>query len=52
VRIAYVLKRDDLELAVETLAAGLDTYRAARGLADETPLTASARRPDFYTPAV
>ncbi len=52
VRIAYVLKKDDLELAVETLAAGLETYRAARGLTDETPPVSSGRRPDFYTPAV
>jgi aspartate aminotransferase len=32
VRIAYVLKRQDLERAVPALAAGLEAYRRARGL--------------------
>ncbi len=52
VRIAYVLKKDDLELAVEVLAAGLEAYRRARGLTDEVPSPSAVRRPDFYTPAV
>jgi aspartate aminotransferase len=39
VRIAYVLKREDLALAVEVLAAGLEAYRAARGL--EVPASGS-----------
>jgi aspartate aminotransferase len=52
VRIAYVLKKADLELAVEVFAAGLDAYRRARGLSDDTLSPTSARRPDFYTPAV
>jgi aspartate aminotransferase len=39
VRIAYVLKREDLALAVEVLAAGLETYRATRGL--EVPASGS-----------
>ena len=52
VRIAYVLKKEDLELAVEVFAAGLEAYRKARGL-EEAPLAApAARRPDFFTPAV
>jgi aspartate aminotransferase len=52
VRIAYVLKREDLDLAVEVFAAGLAAYRKARGL-EETPLAPpAARRPDFFTPAV
>ena len=32
VRIAYVLKRQDLERAIPALAAGLEAYRRARGL--------------------
>jgi len=32
VRIAYVLKREDLLRAVRVFAAGLAAYRAARGL--------------------
>jgi aspartate aminotransferase len=32
VRIAYVLKRQDLERAIPALAAGLEAYRGARGL--------------------
>jgi aspartate aminotransferase len=39
VRIAYVLKEEDLRAAVEILAAGLDAYSRARGL---HPLTAEA----------
>jgi len=37
VRIAYVLKSEDLERAVEVLAAGLAAYRAARGLEGDAP---------------
>jgi len=32
VRIAYVLKREDLERAVEVLAAGIEAYRSRHGL--------------------
>jgi aspartate aminotransferase len=32
VRIAYVLKKDDLEACVEILAKGLEAYARARGL--------------------
>jgi aspartate aminotransferase len=39
VRIAYVLKPSDLELAVRVLAAALPAYREARGLG---PVEASA----------
>jgi aspartate aminotransferase len=52
VRIAYVLNKDDLELAVEVFAAGLEAYRRARGLGDDVRSPDSVRRPDFYTPAV
>jgi aspartate aminotransferase len=53
VRIAYVLRKEDLALAVRAFAAGLEAYRKARGL-DELPDPAlvAARRPDFFTPAV
>jgi aspartate aminotransferase len=37
VRIAYVLKREDLERAVEILAAALPAYRAARAAAGVAP---------------
>ena len=37
VRIAYVLKSEDLERAVEVFAAGLEAYRAAKGLAVPAP---------------
>jgi aspartate aminotransferase len=33
VRIAYVLKKKDLEASVRILAAGLEAYAKARGLA-------------------
>jgi aspartate aminotransferase len=56
VRIAYVLKKEDLELAVELFAEGLAAYRKARGLEDLSVTAsgagASGRRPDFFTPAV
>jgi aspartate aminotransferase len=45
VRIAYVLKREDLEASVAILAAGLAAYREARGLgplADAAPSAARA----------
>ena len=56
VRIAYVLKKEDLTRAVEVFAAGLTAYRAARGLGAieglEEAAVARSRRPDFFTPAV
>ncbi len=52
VRIAYVLKKEDLAEAVEVLAAGLAAYRAARGLGELAEAPAGARRSDFYSPAV
>ncbi len=56
VRIAYVLKKEDLTTAVEVFAAGLTAYRAARGLGPieglEEAVGARSRRPDFFTPAV
>lgn len=53
VRIAYVLKKEDLALAVRVLAAGLAAYREARGL-ENFPATTPATlgRPDFFTPAI
>ncbi len=52
VRIAYVLKRGDLEAAVRILAEAIPAYRDARGL-DERPATSSnATAPDFHTPTV
>jgi aspartate aminotransferase len=42
VRIAYVLKRADLERAVEALAAGLAAYRRARGLEGREPVAVGA----------
>ncbi len=52
VRIAYVLKQEDLAAAVEVFAAGLATYRAARGLGDLAPSPEGTKRADFFTPAV
>ncbi|MDQ1347721.1 MAG: aspartate aminotransferase [Acidobacteriota bacterium] len=56
VRIAYVLKKEDLTRAVEVFAAGLTAYRKARGLGPIESLqeaaVAPSRRPDFFTPAV
>lgn len=56
VRIAYVLKKEDLTRAVEVFAAGLTAYRKARGLGPieslEEVAAAPSRRPDFFTPAV
>ena len=54
VRIAYVLKKEDLTLAVDAFAAGLAAYRKARGIEElpATAVSAGARRPDFFTPAV
>lgn len=40
VRIAYVLKREDLERAVRILAAALPAYRESRGLAATGPASA------------
>jgi len=47
VRIAYVLKREDLERAAELLALALPAYRASRGLD-----RAAAGRAVSLTPAV
>ncbi len=44
VRIAYVLKRADLELAVRVLAAALPAYRESRGLAATGAATAGLDR--------
>jgi aspartate aminotransferase len=59
VRIAYVLRKEDLSSAVEIFAAGLSAYRSARGLGEvddraavETASPGRSRRPDFFTPAV
>ena len=56
VRIAYVLKKEDLTRAVEVFAAGLTAYRKARGLGPienlQEAAVAPSRRPDFFTPAV
>jgi aspartate aminotransferase len=48
-RLAYVLKQEDLRLAVRALEAGLSTYRTARGLEDVEPVAAGAE-PDFHIP--
>lgn len=49
VRIAYVLKRADLEAAIEILAHALPAYRAARGLDQlPEPVAALAQQPDFH----
>ncbi len=49
VRIAYVLRREDLEAAIDVLAHALPAYRAARGL-DRQPeaATVAAPQPDFH----
>jgi aspartate aminotransferase len=44
VRIAYVLKREDLERAVEVLAAALEAFRRARGVPAGEPAVAATRR--------
>jgi aspartate aminotransferase len=52
VRIAYVLKADDLRASVAILAAALPAYAKARGL--EPPARTGARHepvPDFHLPA-
>jgi aspartate aminotransferase len=46
VRIAYVLKEDDLRVAVGVLEAALEAYRRARGLPEPSSL-APALGPDF-----
>jgi aspartate aminotransferase len=50
VRIAYVLKREDLERAVAVLAAALPAYRKSRGLDDRPAVAAAAV--DFHGPVV
>ncbi len=53
VRIAYVLKREDLVRAVDAFAAGLAAYRKARGIDSLEPALAAAHPgPDFHGPAV
>lgn len=51
VRIAYVLKEDDLRAAVALLAAGLDAYRKARDLASLPGAPAVDEGVDFHVPA-
>ena len=43
VRIAYVLKCDDLERAVAVLREGLTAYRQKKGLAEPAAAQASSR---------
>lgn len=51
VRIAYVLKREDLSRAVEILAKGLEAYaRAQAPEAEPVPAGAAPVGPDFETP--
>ena len=52
VRIAYVLKRQDLEQAVEVFAAGLAAYRKARGLEDLEARQPAVAGADYLGPAV
>ena len=49
VRIAYVLKQEDLEASIRILRAALETY-AARGTADAPAAAAYRDGPDFTTP--
>jgi aspartate aminotransferase len=51
VRIAYVLKEDDLRAAVDILAAGLTAYRKARELPSATGAPAMDEDVDFHVPA-
>ena len=51
VRIAYVLKEDDLRAAVDILAEALPAYRVARGMAAVPAGTEGVRQPDFSVPA-
>ena len=46
-RLAYVLKRSDLAIAVRALEAGLTAYRKARGLEG---IEGAARQPDLHVP--
>jgi aspartate aminotransferase len=48
-RLAYVLKRADLAVAVRVLETGLKAYRKARGL-DSLEAVSAAGRPDFHVP--
>ena len=48
-RLAYVLKRSDLAVAVRALEAGLLAYGQARGL-PRTEVGAPASPPDFHVP--
>ena len=52
VRIAYVLKRQDLERAVEVLAEGLAAYRKARGLEDLEQRQPAGAGADYLGPTV
>jgi aspartate aminotransferase len=51
VRIAYVLKEDDLRAAVSILAAGLAAYRQARDLTSLPAAPAAGEDVDFHVPA-
>ncbi len=51
VRIAYVLKEDDLRAAVDVLAAALPAYRERRGLATASAVGEALPQPDFSVPA-
>lgn len=51
VRIAYVLKEDDLRAAVSILAAGLAAYRKARDLTSLPGAAAVDEDVDFHVPA-
>ena len=51
VRIAYVLKEDDLRAAVEILAAALPAYRQARKLDAVNAPAGTKAQPDFSVPA-
>jgi aspartate aminotransferase len=51
VRIAYVLKEDDLRAAVALIAAGLAAYREARDLASVPGAPPVDEDVDFHVPA-
>jgi aspartate aminotransferase len=51
VRIAYVLRKSDLEQAIGVLAAGLAAYRKARGI-DELPRALATAAHAFHGPVV
>ncbi len=52
VRIAYVLKEEDLRASIRILGAALEAYAASRRPGEKTAMAAaSAEGPDFHTPA-